>query len=100
MTITLVILPNPVNQLSPPPTVTPFTELVGADRVGYEWSQSSVSMPSTESTPPQTEPLASRGYEITVDDGRESFFALQIEDPDDEDAWLMSDVVRSLEEMR
>lgn len=44
--------------------------------------------------------LVGRGYRITVDDGRESFFALSIEDPDSETAWLMSDTVRSLEEMR
>ena len=44
--------------------------------------------------------LVGRGYRITVDDGRESFFALSIEDPDSDGAWLMSDTVRSLEEMR
>lgn len=44
--------------------------------------------------------LQSRGYHITVDDGRDSFFALSIEDPTSEDAWLMSDTVVSLEEMR
>ncbi|WP_156707410.1 hypothetical protein [Natronomonas sp. CBA1123] len=44
--------------------------------------------------------LVGRGYRITVDEGRESFFALSIEDPDSETAWLMSDTVRSLEEMR
>lgn len=44
--------------------------------------------------------LESSGYKISVDDGRESFYALSIEDPDDEDRWLMSDTVRSLAEMR
>jgi len=44
--------------------------------------------------------LDSNGYRISVDDGRESFFALSIEDPDHEARWLMSDTVRSLREMR
>lgn len=44
--------------------------------------------------------LTSHGYHITVDDGRDSFFALSIEDPNDETAWLMSDTVRSLDAMR
>lgn len=44
--------------------------------------------------------LASRGYKITVDEGRESFFAICIEEPDSETEWIMSDTVRSLEEMR
>lgn len=44
--------------------------------------------------------LESSGYRISVDDGRESFFALSIEDPEDDDRWLMSDTVRSLAEMR
>jgi hypothetical protein len=46
------------------------------------------------------EPLASRSYRINVDGGRDSFFALQIEDPEKEGAWLLSDTVRSLDEMR
>lgn len=44
--------------------------------------------------------LHSRGYRITVDDGRDSFFALSIEDATNEDAWLMSDTVSSLENMQ
>lgn len=44
--------------------------------------------------------LESSGYRISVDDGRESFFALSIEDPEDDDRWLMSDTVRSLAKMR
>ncbi|WP_169924351.1 hypothetical protein [Natrinema ejinorense] len=44
--------------------------------------------------------LQSRGYRITVDDGRESFFALSIEDASSEDAWLMSDTVVALDGMR
>lgn len=56
-------------------------------------------------TPPETSPnegpgLASRGYQITVDEGRDSFFAICIEEPDSETAWIMSDTVRALEEMR
>ena len=34
--------------------------------------------------------LVGRGYRITVDDGRESFFALSIEDPDIES--IVSDI--------
>ena len=45
-------------------------------------------------------PLDSEGYRITVDDGRESFFALCLEDPDREDAWLMSDTVHALDNVR
>ncbi|MCY4731874.1 hypothetical protein KY092_15040 [Natronomonas gomsonensis] len=48
----------------------------------------------------ESDGLVGRGYRITVDEGRESFFALSIEDPDSDTAWLMSDTVRSLEEMR
>lgn len=43
--------------------------------------------------------LTSQGYRISVDEGRETFYALSIEDPDNEDAWLMSDTVRSLDEI-
>lgn len=46
------------------------------------------------------ERLTGRGYRITVDGGRDSFFALCIEDPDNEAAWIMSDTVRSLEDER
>jgi hypothetical protein len=44
--------------------------------------------------------ITSSAYRITVDGGRDSFFALCIEDPSLETAWLMSDTVRSLEELR
>jgi len=44
--------------------------------------------------------LESRGYRITVDEGRDSFFAICLEDPERETAWLMSDTVRSLEDMQ
>lgn len=55
---------------------------------------------STPDFPPTGELLSSQGYRISVDDGRESFFALCIEDPDNDDAWLMSDTVRSLEDLQ
>ncbi|WP_222919625.1 hypothetical protein [Natrinema sp. SYSU A 869] len=44
--------------------------------------------------------LTSRGYRITVDDGRDSFFAICLEEPDSETAWIMSDTVRTLDDMR
>ena len=44
--------------------------------------------------------LTSSGYRISVDEGRDSFYALCIEDPDEEDRWLMSDTVRSLQDAR
>jgi hypothetical protein len=58
-----------------------------------------VNTPESDATD-ESDGLVGRGYRITVDEGRESFFALSIEDPDSETAWLMSDTVRSLEEMR
>jgi hypothetical protein len=45
------------------------------------------------------ERLQTEAYRITVDNA-ESFCALSIERPDNEDAWLISDTVRSLESMR
>lgn len=44
--------------------------------------------------------ITSSAYRITVDEGRDSFFALCIEDSSREAAWLMSDTVRSLAESR
>jgi hypothetical protein len=44
--------------------------------------------------------LSSRGYRITVDGGRDSFFAISLEDPDNDAAWIMSDTVRTLDEMQ
>jgi len=44
--------------------------------------------------------LRSEAYHITVDDGRDSFCALSIESPENDDAWLMSDTVYALNEMR
>lgn len=51
-------------------------------------------------TPAQPDPLESHSYRITVDDGRESFYALSIEDASSDEAWLMSDTVVSLDNMR
>lgn len=44
--------------------------------------------------------LTSEAYHITVDGGRDSFYALSIEREDSDTAWIMSDTVRSLAEMR
>jgi hypothetical protein len=44
--------------------------------------------------------ITSSAYRITVDGGRDSFFALCIEDPTRETAWLMSDTVESLDGRR
>ncbi|EMA27330.1 hypothetical protein [Halobiforma nitratireducens] len=55
-------------------------------------------MVPAEPNSPRT--LQSRSYRITVDEGRDSFYALSIEDADSEDAWLMSDTVVALENMR
>ena len=48
--------------------------------------------------PPPT--LTSHAYEISVDDGRDSFTALSIEGEADDTEWLISDTVRALENMR
>lgn len=57
-------------------------------------------IPAESPSSPPGESLTSSGYEITVDEGRDTFFALQIADEDNEDAWLMSDTVCALENMR
>lgn len=44
--------------------------------------------------------LVSTGYRVTVDGGRDSFFAVCLEEPDRDGAWIMSDTVEALEEMR
>ncbi|MFB6211566.1 MAG: hypothetical protein ABEI76_08515 [Halobacteriales archaeon] len=44
--------------------------------------------------------LRSRAYRIHLDDRRESFCALCIEDENTENAWLMSDTVRALDNYR
>ncbi|WP_433627573.1 hypothetical protein [Halomicrococcus sp. NG-SE-24] len=55
---------------------------------------------TTSESPDEGLELASRGYKITVDEGRDSFFAICIEEPESETAWIMSDTVKTLEEMR
>lgn len=58
-------------------------------------------MTAAKSNPPdRADSVTSEGYHITVDDGRDSFFALCIESSMADDAWLMSDTVRALDEMR
>ncbi|WP_436343736.1 hypothetical protein [Natronorubrum sp. FCH18a] len=57
-------------------------------------------VPAEPNTPTQTDSLESHSYRITVDDGRESFYALSIEDAASEDAWLMSDTVVALDNIR
>ncbi|MDF9746469.1 hypothetical protein [Natrinema salsiterrestre] len=57
-------------------------------------------MTSPESRSDEGQTLSSRGYRITVDDGRDSFFAISLEDPDNEAAWIMSDTVRTLDDVR
>ena len=44
--------------------------------------------------------LTSRGYRITVDGGRSTFYAIRIGEPDSDTAWIMSDTVRSLDDVR
>lgn len=44
--------------------------------------------------------LRSRGYHITIEEGEDAFFALCIEDPDREEAWIISDTVHALDGMR
>ncbi|MDS0258017.1 hypothetical protein NDI56_01190 [Haloarcula sp. S1CR25-12] len=55
--------------------------------------------PQPADTPPSAE-LQSEAYHITVDDGADSFCALSIESPENEQAWLISDTVTALESMR
>lgn len=56
---------------------------------------------TAQETPIEESPaLISSGYRITVDEGRESFYALSMEEPENETAWIMSDTVYSLEAMR
>lgn len=44
--------------------------------------------------------VTSEAYRITVDEGRETFFALCMEENGNDQGWLMSDTVRSLENRR
>ena len=57
-------------------------------------------MPPQPAPSPPTADLHSEAYEITVDDGRDTFCALSIEAPDNDQAWLISDTVTALESMR
>jgi hypothetical protein len=49
--------------------------------------------------PDSADPLTTDAYHVTVDGGRDSFYALSIEREDSETAWLMSDTVVALSEM-
>lgn len=60
----------------------------------------SAESPSADPPLPGGSALTSRGFRITVDDGRESFYALSIEDPDGDGSWLMSDTAVDLDAMR
>ncbi|WP_254273824.1 hypothetical protein [Haloarcula marina] len=55
---------------------------------------------SPEPADTRTDELTSEAYHITVDGGRDSFCALSIEHVDSETAWLISDTVYSLANMR
>jgi len=55
---------------------------------------------TTDATDAGHAPITSRAYHITLDDDHDSFFALSIEREGSETAYLMSDTVRSLDEMR
>ncbi|SDK69766.1 hypothetical protein [Natronorubrum texcoconense] len=57
-------------------------------------------VPAEPNTSARTDSLESHSYRITVDDGRESFYALSIEDATSEEAWLMSDTVVALDNVR
>ncbi|MFC7020050.1 MULTISPECIES: hypothetical protein [Haloarcula] len=57
-------------------------------------------MTSDRRGPGPAEPLSSRAFRITVDDGRDDFCALSIEGDDPETEWLISDTVCALENMR
>lgn len=50
--------------------------------------------------PADQDALYSRAYEITVDDGEDTFCALSIECVDRETEWLISDTVYALDNMR
>ncbi|WP_262175861.1 hypothetical protein [Haloarcula laminariae] len=57
-------------------------------------------MPSQPPDGPSSAELESEAYHITVDDGADSFCALSIESPENDQAWLISDTVTALESMR
>ena len=57
-------------------------------------------MPSQPAETPPSAELQSEAYHITVDGGADSFCALSIESPENDQAWLISDTVAALESMR
>lgn len=57
-------------------------------------------MPSQPADDPPSAELRSEAYHITIDDGSDSFCALSLESPDNDEAWLISDTVTSLDSMR
>ncbi len=60
-----------------------------------------VGVTSTDTEDPETlDPLTTSAYHVTVDDGRDSFYALSIEREDSDTAYLMSDTVVALDQMR
>lgn len=72
-----------------------------ANRAGYTRSGDTRSVTFPESEPTDRHvPLASHAYRITLDDGRETFDALEVFDDRSPEAYLMSDTVCSLERMR
>ena len=57
-------------------------------------------MSSQPADDPYSAELESEAYHITVDDGSDSFCALSLESPENDQAWLISDTVTALESMR
>ena len=57
-------------------------------------------MTSLESPPDRGRALRTRGYRITVDDGRDSFYAICLEEPNNDAAWIMSDTACVLDDVR
>ncbi|RKD95454.1 hypothetical protein ATJ93_2308 [Halopiger aswanensis] len=81
----------------------------GTNRVRYPSLvlKGTVTSPDTPSDPETPVPapdtsqeLTAHGYRITVDDGRDTFYAIRLSEPDSDTAWIMSDTVRSPREMR
>lgn len=70
------------------------------NRGRYLWVALKAGVNTPESPSKKGEKLTSRGFRITVDEGRESFFAICIEEEGSDTAWIMSDTVVTPEEMR
>lgn len=70
------------------------------DRARFHWPVQSGDVTALDDVPSDRPELTSRGYRITVDGGRNSFFAIRIGEPDSDTAWIMSDTVRALDAMR